>query len=87
MDGRPGGLVGFVVCYVGARRQLTSIIISILTLAIQLAFIGIVYGLSEITVGNTGLTFEGFGLAPVRESLGLPEHFLVYYIFLLILAG
>ncbi|MEY7851644.1 branched-chain amino acid ABC transporter permease [Natrarchaeobius sp. A-rgal3] len=81
------GIVGGMVCYVAARRSLTVIVISILTLALQFAIIEVFTGARGLTGGDTGFRFSGLGLETVQESLGVHEHVVLYYIFLGILVG
>ena len=80
------GVAGLVVCYVAARRQLNVIVISILTLALQLAMVQTFNGLREITGGNTGMIVPSLEAGIITESLGLEPLVFLYYCFLVLLA-
>ncbi|MCD2201692.1 branched-chain amino acid ABC transporter permease [Halobacterium sp. KA-4] len=76
------GFVGALVCYVATRQNLSVLVIAILTLALQLAFIQFVSGASSITGGSTGQVFVGFGLEGIADSIPGPELTILYYIVL-----
>lgn len=73
------GVIGAIVCYVAARRQVTVIVMAILTLAIQLAVIEVFVGARSITGGSTGFRFSGLGLEMVQKTFGVHEHVVLYY--------
>lgn len=76
-------LLAGTVCYVAAKRNLTLILISILTLALQLALHEFFVGARSITNGSTGFAFAGLGLdrfGAVFESQGLSELVALYLI-------
>lgn len=78
------GLIGLFVCYVAARRQFTLIVIAILTLALQFAFIQVFVGARSITGGSTGFRFAGLDIEPVQEALGVHQYVVLYYVLLVI---
>ena len=80
------GIAGSLVCYVAARRRLNVIVISILTLALQLAMVQTFNGLREITGGNTGMRVPALEAGFVTEPLGLEPLAFLYYCFLALLA-
>ena len=73
------GVIGAVVCYVAAIRELTVIVISILTLALQFSIIELINSLRDITGGVTGLSFSGLRLEPIENALGLREEVVLFY--------
>lgn len=79
------GAAGLLVCYVAARRRLNVIVISILTLALQLAMIQTFNGLRDITGGNTGMRVPPLEAGFVTEPLGLEPLTFLYYCFLVLL--
>lgn len=81
------GCIGIIVCYVAAIRNLTIIVISILTLALQFSLIELLISLRDITGGVTGLVFTGLRLRPVENALGLRERVVLFYILSAILLG
>lgn len=81
------GLIGLLVCYVAARRQFTVIVIAILTLALQFAFVQIFVGARDITGGSTGFRFTGLELEVVQDALGLHPYVVLYYLLLIVLAA
>lgn len=81
------GLLGLVVCYVAAVRQLTVIVISILTISLQFSILELINGLRDITGGVTGITFDGLRLAAVETALGVHEHVVLFYLVGAVLVG
>lgn len=81
------GVVGLVVCYVAARRKLNVIVISILTIALQLAMIQTFNGLREITGGNTGMVVPTLEANTITGPLGFEPLTFLYYLFLILLAA
>ena len=79
------GIIGAVVCYVSAIRDLTVIVISILTLALQFSIIELINSLRDITGGVTGLAFSGLRLKGVENALGLQEDAVLFYVISVIL--
>jgi branched-chain amino acid transport system permease protein len=73
------GLIGTLVCYVSAIRDLTVIVISILTLALQFSIIELINALRDITGGVTGIAFTGLRLEFVENSLGFTEDVVLFY--------
>lgn len=80
------GIIGMIVSYAAARRRFGVVVISIITLAMQLAFQDILTASRDITGGITGLQFTGFGLESLEEALGIGPFISVYYIVVAILA-
>ncbi|WP_231187627.1 branched-chain amino acid ABC transporter permease [Haladaptatus sp. DYF46] len=73
------GVIGAIVCYVAAIRELTVIVISILTLALQFSIIELINSLRDITGGVTGLSFSGLRLEAIENALGLREEVVLFY--------
>ena len=71
--------IGGVVCYVAAIRELTVIVISILTLALQFSIIELINSMRDITGGVTGLTFTGLRLDGVVEAFGVDPNMVLFY--------
>lgn len=84
----PGALIagafGYAVCYVAARRRITIIVLAILTLSLQLAFIQLVAGARTITGGHTGQPVSGLGLPQVQHALGLGANTVLFYVALVV---
>lgn len=84
------GLVAGLVSYVAAKRNFTVILISILTLNLQLAFHAFFVGARSITRGSTGFAFDGLGLAAAGEfvetTVGVDEN-VVLYLLLVVLVS
>ncbi|MGQ4555358.1 ABC transporter permease subunit [Halobellus sp. GM3] len=82
------GIIGLSVSWVSARRRLTVILISILTLNLQLVFAEAFIGARDLTGGSTGYPYELFSLAGVAEAIGVPTAVALYYVILaFLLAG
>jgi len=80
------GLVGLVVSWISARRNFTVVLISILTLNLQLVITEIMVGARDLTGGSTGFTYEEyFSLEAIGGVLGLGPELLIYYISLILL--
>ena len=79
--------IGALVCYVAAIRELTVIVISILTLALQFSIIELINSQRAITGGVTGLTFTGLRLESVESALGVDPNFVLFYMLSLLLVG
>lgn len=79
------GVIGLVVTYVAARRRLGVIVISILTIALQLALIQTFNSLREITGGNTGMSAPAIDRGAITATLGIDPLMFVYYLFLVLL--
>ena len=77
------GLVGALVSWISAKRQLGVILISILTLNLQLAFLQFYVGARDVTGGSTGYFFDGLGLREVGQFLGVNRFVVQYYLLLL----
>lgn len=81
------GLVGTGVSWIAARRKFTVVLISILTLNLQLVISEVLVGARSITGGSTGFSYDYFSLEPVAEAVGLSETFVLYYILLVLLVA
>jgi len=81
------GLVGLLVSYVSAKRNFTVVLISILTLNLQLVFSEIFVGARGITGGSTGFPYEYFGLDVVADAVGIETKLVLYYLVLLLLVA
>jgi branched-chain amino acid transport system permease protein len=74
------GLVGLAVSWVAAKRNFTVVLISILTLNLQLVFTEVFVGARDITGGSTGFPFEYFSLDVVADAVGVGEKLVLYYL-------
>ncbi|SFR63817.1 branched-chain amino acid ABC transporter permease [Halogeometricum limi] len=81
------GLIGMLVSYVSAKRNFTVVLISILTLNLQLVFSEIFVGARDITGGSTGFPYEYFSLGVVAEAVGIETKLVLYYIVLVLLVA
>jgi branched-chain amino acid transport system permease protein len=79
------GLIGALVSWVAAKRQFNVILISILTLALQLSLSEMFVGLRNITGGTTGRPFPGLGLEVIGGPLGIRNEMVLYYLLLVAL--
>lgn len=73
------GIVGVVVTYVAAIRNLTVIVISILTLALQFSIIELINSLRDITGGVTGLMFNGLRIRAIEGLPWFTEDIVLFY--------
>ncbi|WP_121743398.1 branched-chain amino acid ABC transporter permease [Natronorubrum halophilum] len=73
------GIVGIVVTYVAAIRNLTVIVISILTLALQFSLIELINSLRDITGGVTGLVFNDLRIRPLENLPWFTEDIVLFY--------
>lgn len=81
------GTIGALVSWVSAKRKFTVILISILTLNLQLAFVEFFAGARSITGGSTGFPFDGLALADAAEAIGIARNYVLYYLLLAFLVG
>jgi branched-chain amino acid transport system permease protein len=80
------GLLGLAVSWVSAKRRFTVVLISILTLNLQLVLSQTFVGARNITGGSTGFSYRSyFSLSTLADPLGLPEKIVLYYVALLLL--
>lgn len=70
------GALGGIFSYVSVRRGLGVIFLGIVTLAFSLIFHNLIYGLRELTNGETGLVTRGMGLGVLEGQRSS------YYVFL-----
>lgn len=83
------GGIGALVSWVSARRKLGIILISILTLNLQLALEESFVGARGITGGSEGLSFEGLnlGITGVGGMIGVNRFVVLYYLLLLLIVA
>jgi branched-chain amino acid transport system permease protein len=81
------GLVGLVVSWISAKRNFTVVLISILTLNLQLVLAEFYSGARDITGGSTGFPYRFLSLEPVATAVGLSEKAVLYYVGLVILVA
>lgn len=74
------GFLGFLVSYVAAKRRFTVIVLAILTLALQLAFIEFFIGARGITGGSTGFSFRGLEVAFLEDFFDWDRFMAVYHL-------
>ena len=79
------GLIGLTVSWVAAKRNFTVVLISILTLNLQLVFTEVFVGARDITGGSTGFPYEYFSLEVVADAVGVGEKLVLYYLVVLLL--
>lgn len=80
------GLLGLAVSWVSAKRKFTVVLISILTLNLQLVLSEAFVGARDITGGSTGFPYRTyFSLSTIAEPLGVGEKLVLYYVSLLLL--
>jgi branched-chain amino acid transport system permease protein len=79
------GAIGALVSWVSAKRNFTVILISILTLTLQLALVAFFVGARSITGGSTGFPFESLGLAGTAAAIGISRNYVLYYLLLVFL--
>lgn len=82
------GLLGLATSWISAKRKFTVILISILTLNLQLVLSEAFVGARDITGGSTGFSYRGyFSLGALADPIGLPEKVVLYYLALVLLVG
>jgi len=79
-----GAIAGFV-SWIAAKRNFTVILISILTLNLQLAFVEFFVGARSITRGSTGFPFDGLLLRDVADTLGIGRLVVLYWLLVALL--
>ncbi|MFB6354662.1 MAG: branched-chain amino acid ABC transporter permease [Halobacteriales archaeon] len=83
-----GGLIGLAVSWVSAKREFSVVLISILTLNLQLVLSEAFVGARDITGGSTGFPYrEYFSLSTLAGPLGIPEKVVLYYLVLVLLVA
>lgn len=78
------GLIGLVVSWISAKRNFTVVLISILTLNLQLVFSEVYSGARDITGGSTGFSYSYLMLESV---VPLGQKVALYYLGLALLVG
>lgn len=81
------GLIGLLVSWVSARRNFSVVLISILTLNLQLVFSEIFVGARDITNGSTGFPYHYFSLVPIAQAVGVDGKVVLYYLSLVLLVA
>jgi branched-chain amino acid transport system permease protein len=76
------GAVALSVSWISARRRFTVILISILTLNLQLVFSEAFIGARDLTGGSTGFPYELFSISGIAEAVGVPTEVVLYYVIL-----
>lgn len=76
------GAIALSVSWISARRRFTVILISILTLNLQLVFAEAFVGARDLTGGSTGFPYELFSVSGVAEAVGVPTAVVLYYVIL-----
>lgn len=71
--------MGLIVTYVAAIRNLTVIVISILTLALQFSIIELINSLRDITGGVTGMPFTGLRIPPLENMPWFTQNIVLFY--------
>lgn len=81
------GLIGLVVSWVSAKRKFTVVLISILTLNLQIVFVEVFVGAREYTGGSTGFRYDYFEFGTISSIVGVGEKVVLYYVMLAVLLG
>jgi branched-chain amino acid transport system permease protein len=81
------GLIGLVVSWISAKRNFTVVLISILTLNLQLVLSEVYSGARDITGGSTGFSYSYLTLEPVVAVVPLSQKAALYYLGLALLVG
>jgi branched-chain amino acid transport system permease protein len=76
------GTIALSVSWISARRRFTVILISILTLNLQLVFVEAFIGARDLTGGSTGFPYELFSIEGVADATGVPTPVVLYYVIL-----
>jgi branched-chain amino acid transport system permease protein len=76
------GAIALSVSWVSARRRFTVILISILTLNLQLVFSEAFVGARDLTGGSTGFPYELFSVSGIAEATGVSTPVALYYVIL-----
>lgn len=79
------GLIGLLVSWISARRNFTVVLISILTLNLQLVFVEFYSGARSITGGSTGFPYHYLSFESIADTVGVSSDLALYYFVLLIL--
>ena len=81
------GGIALSVSWISARRRFTVILISILTLNLQLVFAEVFVGARDLTGGSTGFPYELFSITGIAETVGVPTPVVLYYVILAFLVA
>jgi branched-chain amino acid transport system permease protein len=75
------------VSWISAKRDFTVVLISILTLNLQLVLSEVFVGARDITGGSTGFPYTYLQLESIAEPIGVSETIVLYYLVVLLLVG
>ncbi len=81
------GIIALSVSWISARRRFTVILISILTLNLQLVFAEAFVGARDLTGGSTGFPYELFSISGIAGAVGIPTTVVLYYVILAFLVA
>ena len=81
------GLVGLAVSWVSAKRKFTVVLISILTLNLQIVLAEVFVGARDLTGGSSGFRYDYFSLGAVAEPAGVGETIVLYYLMVALLVA
>lgn len=81
------GVVGGLVSWISAKQNFTVVLISILTLNLQLAIVEFFVGARDLTGGTTGFPFAGLQLEAIGEMVGVSRNIVLYYLLIVLLVG
>ncbi|UIP01502.1 branched-chain amino acid ABC transporter permease (plasmid) [Halobaculum sp. CBA1158] len=79
------GLIGVAVSWVSAKRKFTVVLISILTLNLQIVLSEVFVGARGLTGGSTGFPYRYFSLDTIAGPIGVGEKLVLYYVLLVLL--
>lgn len=80
-------VIGGLVSWISAKRNFTVVLISILTLNLQLALHEFFVGARNITGGTTGFSFSGLNLTAVGDAIGVSRNVVLYYLLVVLIAA
>jgi len=81
------GLIGLAVSWVSAKRKFTVVLISILTLNLQIVLAEVFVGARDLTGGSSGFRYDYFSLGSVAGPAGVGERIVLYYLMLALLVA
>lgn len=81
------GFIGGLVSWISAKRNFTVVLISILTLNLQLALHEFFVGARNITGGTTGFAFAGLQLTAVGDAIGVSRNVVLYYLLVVLMVA
>jgi branched-chain amino acid transport system permease protein len=81
------GLIGLAVSWVAAKLKFTIVLISILTLNLQIVLAEVFVGARGLTGGSSGFSYRYFSLEVLAGPLGVGDKVVLYYVMLALLVG